>query len=49
MKGILGVEGKDSRLNWYQKVLHMEGVDYNEIFSPVIKHCSIRILMFVVN
>ena len=27
----------------------MEVVDNNEIFSPVVKHCSIRILMSIVN
>lgn len=28
----------------------MEGVDYNEIFAPMVKHVSIRILLsFVVN
>jgi len=24
-------------------------IDYNEIFSPVVKHCSIRVLMVIVN
>lgn len=27
----------------------MKGVDYNDIFSLVVKHCSIRILMSIVN
>ena len=27
----------------------VKGIDYNEIFSTVVKHCSIRILMAIVN
>ena len=27
----------------------VEGVDYNEIFAPVVKHCSIKILMSIAN
>ena len=27
----------------------IEGVDYNDIFSPVVKHYSVRILMSIVN
>ena len=27
----------------------VERIDYNEIFSPVVKHCSIRIILGLVN
>jgi len=27
----------------------VERIDYNEIISPLVNHCSIMILMFIVN
>jgi len=49
-EGILGVEGPRYKARLLaQDFTEAEGIDYDEIFSPVVKHCSIRILMAIVN
>ena len=49
-EGIPGVEGSRYKTRLVAKgFTHIVGIDYNEIFSHVVKHCSIRILMIIVN
>ena len=47
----LGVEKAryKARLIMAKGFTQVEGVYYNEIFSPVVKHCFIRILMAIIN
>jgi len=49
-EGIYSVEGQKLKARLMVKdFIQVDGVDYNEIFSNVVKHCSIRILILIVN
>ncbi|PNX59082.1 hypothetical protein L195_g051235, partial [Trifolium pratense] len=48
--GIPGVETPRYKAGLVAKgFTQVKGIDYNEIFSPVLKHCFIRVLMEIVN
>ena len=49
-EGISGVDAPRYKARLVAKgFTQLEGIDYNEIFSLVVKHYSIRVLMVIVN
>jgi len=48
-EGILGAEPTRFKVRLVAKgFIQKEGVDYNEVFSPMVKHTSIKVILSMV-